>query len=314
MPFPGPGTAVPPLPTYGVSFNGLALGPGTPYMIQKFEGLDRPNVRSSDPDWPRFAGQSIGLDLLAGRDINLTLEISADNGITLPEATQSLRNALAPRGTTEDPLYVCIAGNTYVGYFRIRKHNVPIDVSYALGGLAKNVVVNMHATDPNFYATPTQSPICSLAAPSGGFQFPFTFPLSFGGGTTGNTVEITNSGDVECYPVLVIAGPVTYPAVTNLTIAETLTFNLVLAVGDLLIVQLGTPHSATYYASGSYPNNGVSRLYTLSTSSTWWYLPSGVGPNAVNNGTSTIKFTSQDTSFVAGTCTIWNTSAYSSLT
>ncbi len=318
MPFPAPSVTPPSLTSYQVQFNGYTFGGDTNVNLQKIEGLDRPAVRQQDPDWPRTRGQSRGLDLLSGRDITFTCEIAPVGSLTLADATQNLRNCLAPRGTTEDPLFVAFNGLVYVTSVRIRKHNVPVDISYALGNLAKNVSLQFHATDPFFYSTPTSAPSCGLGTPTGGFGFPFPsssgFPLSFGGGTGGNSVTCTNTGDVECYPILYITGPVTYPSITNLTTGETVAFALTMATDDILVVNMDTPHSATYYVAGTYPNNGASRLYTLSTQSTWWSLPPAQGPNAVNGGVSTIQFESQDTTQVAGTLQVQYCSAFSSLT
>ncbi len=314
MPFPAPGTSVPSLNEYGLSFNDLVIGPGSAYEIQMLEGFDRPDVRTGDQNWPRTRGQSRGLDLLAGRDMHLTMEIAASGGQTMAQLPQALRNALAPRGTTEDPLYVNIAGTTYVTYARVRKHNVPIDISYALGNLAKNVVVQLHATDPNFYDTPTKNPVMNLSPPSGGVGFPLGFPLSFGGSAGGNVITVTNNGDDTAYPIFYVQGPLTGPSITNVTTGQSLGFDLALNDGDLLIINTDTPNSATYYQSGSYPNNGVSRLYTITTASAWYGLSPGVGPNAVNSGVTTLSFNSQDTTLVTGTCNVWFADAYSSVT
>lgn len=310
MPYPSSTVTPPSLEQYQWWWNSLTLGHTTPYGNHKFEGLDRPKVRSQDQDWPRTRGQSRGLDLLAGRDYNVTMDISSYNGTTLQQATADLRNACSPRGTVEDPLYINIGGTSYVFYARVRKDSIPIDITYVLGNLAKNIVVNFHATDPYIYSTPTQSVSLGLSTPVGGFTFPFSFPLSFGGGG-GNTASVTNNGNVECYPILTVTGPCIYPTITNETSGQELSFDIQLNDGDQLVIDTDVPHSALYYASGS--TTPVSRMYTISTNSQWWYLPPGVGPNAVNGGVSTISFTSQDTSPVAGTLSIEYVSAFSSI-
>ncbi len=316
MAFPSPSVSVPTLANFNVSFNGFTMGPGSGSEnngvgFLKIEGVDRPTVRSGDVDQPRTSGQFIGLDLLAGRDIILTAQLGRD-AVSLAHAAQQLRNALSPRGTTEDPLFLNINGTTYACTVRARKDTIPIDIPYALGSLAQSVSILFHATDPHFYSTPTLAPTIGLPAPSGGFIFPITFPLSFGGGSGNNSVNVTNYGNVECWPILTITGPCLYPAISNLTTGQVLSFNLSMATGDTLVINTGNPHTATYTSAGS--TIGSSRLYTLGSSSSWWNIPPGVGPNAVNGGVSTISFNSQDVVQAAGTCQIAYASAYSSLT
>lgn len=231
---------------------------------------------------------------------------------TLAENTASLRNALSPRGTIEDPLFINVNGTTYVTLARVRKDNIPVDISYDLGGLAQNVAVQLHATDPYFYSTPTLAPLASLATPSGGYSYPLAYPLSYGGGSAGNVIPAYNQGNVECYPIFVFTGPCTYPYVSNLTTGDALYFDITLNSGDKLVVNTDIPHSAFYYQNGS--TTPVSRLNVLGTSSSWWSLPPATGPNAVNGGVSTVQFNSQDTTAVAGTLEMQYASAYSSIT
>lgn len=318
MAFPSPSTTVPTLGQYQAWFNGLTFGSGTGIEIQKIEGLDYPKVRTQDQAWPRTRGQSAGLDLLTGRDITFTMDIApnpASGGspaTTLQQNTAALRNALSPRGDIQDPLFINQHGVVYATLARVRKDNIPVDVSYALGNLAQKIAVQLHATDPFFYSTPTLAPSCDLSAPSGGFHYPWAYPFSYGGGGGGNFISATNNGNVECYPIFVITGPCTYPYVTNLTTGDVLYFDITLNAGDQLVVNSDTPHSVFYYESGT--TTPVSRMSVVGTSSTWWSLPPATGPNAMNNGISTVQFSSQDVAQVAGTLEMQYASAYSSIT
>ena len=311
MAFPASTVTVPTLTSLQASFNGLTFGATTNFELEKVEGLDSVSVRTQDPDKPRSRGQFAGLDLPSGRDITFSGNIAAVTGTSFATGLANLSNVLVPRGAVEDPLFIHIGGTTYVCMARMRRQNVPVDVSYVLGNLAQNVAIQFHATDPYIYSTPTQAATVTLPNPTGGFKFNLKFNLTFGGGSSGNSVTVTNNGNVECYPVLTITGPCNYPIVTNVTTGQSLQFNVAMATGDKLVVQTDSPHSATYFVAGS--PYGASRLYTLSASSSWFNLAPANGPNALNSGNSTIQFSSSDTAQAAGSLQIQYASAYSSI-
>jgi hypothetical protein len=122
-------------------------------------------------------------------------------------------------------------------------------------------------------------------------------------------VTVTNAGNTETRPVLVINGPVTNPSVSNASITggPTLQFSnpnqtgYTVAAGDQLVIDTDT-HSILYYvggvSSGSAP---ASRGSWLVPGSTWWDLPPGAN---------LIQFLSQDSAAVAGTVQIQWASAY----
>jgi hypothetical protein len=310
MSLPSPLLTVPSLTVDQAQFNGLLMGPGTPFGVKKWEALDKPNVRSGNTSRPQSRGSYVGTNLLDVRTITLTLDIGpfASNygGYgTLAAALAALRKATSTEGTTEYPLWLTLPGTGQVCCLaRCTKKSVPWDIVADLGGLAENASVQLEATDPYFYSSPTLAPTIGLPTPGGGMAFPISFPVSFGGGTTANQATLTNSGDVPCYPVLVITGPCLNPSISNQSIAgnPTLSFNLQMSAGDRLVLDCDL-QSATYYAAGS--TVGATRLNALVPGSAWFSIPPGP---------SIITFNSQDTTAAAGTLQVWYASAQDSLT
>lgn len=285
----------------------MILGPGNSVEFLKLEGLDMPPSKNGDQERPRIRGQYIGLDTLDASDIVMTMEVGPPFTTgTLQGDLALLRKATQTQGATEYPLYFQPAngGTLLCTMARCRKRNVPIDIAYAAGNLAQNVVLQFHATDPYWYAAPTLDPSVGLPTPGAGFGFPFTFNLSFGGSSSPNTLTATNNGDVPCYPTLVVTGPCLNPSMQNSSIsgAPMLTFDIQLNTGDQLYIDTDL-QSCTYYPIGS--TQGSSRLNTLVAGSTWWTIPPG---------SNVISFNSQDVSQVAGTLAVWYSSAYSSAT
>lgn len=301
MAFPAPSVSVPSLASqWQFSFQGLTIGGVNPaYNLTNIAGLELPDVRTGDAARPRDPGMFIGLDVLPGREITLTGDMSPD-GTSLQHAWNAFATATVPTGVTENPLFVNLPGyGTLVTMARPRKRNMPVDIQFALGLLAKFTVM-FASSDPRWYTTPTLNPTVGLPSPTAGFTFPFSFPLAFGSGTVAGVINATNSGNIEMRPVLVITGPCTYPSITNASWpgAPTLQFGVSMATGDQLVIDTDLK-TATYYTAGS--TAGSTRLSTIQPGSAWWTLLPG---------SNTIQFLSKDSTSVAGTLTVEYASAY----
>lgn len=298
-PFPSPAVSVPALTNYQFWFNGLTMGPGTNLEILKLEGLDLPNMRTGDAGRPRDRGRFVGADFLDGRDITITAQLAATPTTSFATGWGQVAAATAPTpgGTIESPLYLNLPGfGTLVTQARVRKRNMPIDITFALGNLA-NVTLMFSSSDPCWYSTPTLNPSVSPPGTSAGFAFPLSFPLSFGGGGVAGSLSVTNNGDIDVRPLLVITGPCTNPSVTLASTGANLTFGLTMNTGDQLVIDTDM-HTATFFTSGS--TIGSTRLYTLVQGSQWFSLPPGA---------STLQFLTGDPT-ASGTLTVEYASAY----
>ncbi len=308
MAFPDPTVLPPSLANWQFSYQGLTFGHASPIKVSQVSGLgDLATVRTADVSRPRDHGELIGLDLYGGRDITIDLEAETGTG-TIQSTLLVLAEATQVGLTTEQPLWFQIPNYPLLCVMcRPRKRSTPWDVGYQIGNLGV-VSTQFHATDPRIYAV-TQTASVGLPVPTAGLTFPVTFPLTFGS-VAPSGVTVTNSGNTESRPVLVITGPVTNPSVINASIAGSPTLKFTnpnqvgytVAAGDQLVIDLDTPHSILYYvggvASGSAP---ASRGSWLAHGSTWWNLPQGAN---------LIQFLSQDSVSVAGTVTVQYASAY----
>ena len=266
-----------------------------------------PTLGSGDIAAPRVNGEYIGLDLLRGRDLSLVLDIGPPFGSfgTLAGAQAALRSALSPTGSTENPLFFQLSPSSpmLVSMVRPRKRDGSVDMAYALGNLAQKIPLQFHATDPILYGAGTQSQTVGVPAPLGGFSFPLTFPLPFGGGSNQGIITATNSGDVAVYPIVTFTGPCTYPSIANnsATNSPYVRYATTMNAGDTLVVNFDPKYpSALYYTAGS--NLGVAYQYAMTQGSSWW---------AIAPGTNSLGFTTLDLTTVAGTCNVQWASAYS---
>jgi hypothetical protein len=274
---------VPSLSNYQWSFNGYTFGANTNLELRKIEGIDLPNVRTGDAGRPRDHGRFLGLDVMDGRDITLTGDLHNKTG-TWAEAVSALAAATVPGGSVELPLFLCLPEyGTLATTTKVRKRNMPRDITYVLGNLA-TVTLLLGCSDPRFYATPTQITTASAASATAGFKFPLTFPLSFGGGSLAGVLSLNNTGDIDTRPILTVNGPCAAPSITNASVAgaPNLTFNVTLNSGERLVIDLDL-HTATQFSSTS--TAGATRLGTLQPGSTWFTCPPAVSTIQFLSGT-----------------------------
>jgi hypothetical protein len=320
MPFPSPSAFTPSLSLYqmsyrGVEFGGIAKGTNQA-LIKLTKGREPPPVVSGDVQRALDQGEFAGLDLLPGKDVELEQVIMSSTEGGLDLQLQQLASVLS-LGQVEVPLYLKLPSGTYACMAKPRKHapvTAGVDVTTIVGRPHAGLWATLlHCTDPRWYAVPTKTMTVGLPTPAGGLEFPVTFNASFGGGGTGSLLELSNLGNFEMRPVLIIKGPCTNPVVTNLSLPGEpyVGFNITLAEGDVLEVKMDF-ESVLYTPSGS--PGGSSRRSTLMPGSTWWNLPtvSEVEEHAAE-GANKIRFTSSDGIAVAGTLTINYASAYSGI-
>lgn len=309
MSVPSPYLTVPTLVNDSVSFNGVTLGNGTCYGLTGIEGLGKPAVRSGNTVRPRFPGAYVGANYLNTRKPTLTLDVGPTGSgygayPTLGKALQALAAAISTEGTSEYPMWVQMPGLPLVCIQArvIQGGDFKYDIT-ADRGLVRNLPIGFEATDPYLYAAPTTNATISLPAPAGGVSFPLSFPLSFGGGATGNQITAVNNGNVNCWPTLVFTGPCLNPSLANQSIAgtPTLTLNMQLNTGDQIVADCATG-TLVLYPAGSTIGSPQPQI-----------LQAGATFPAIAPGSNILAFNSQDTTPAAGTVSVWYASTWDAL-
>jgi hypothetical protein len=75
---------------------------------------------------------------------------------------------------------------------------------------------------------PAYVPLSIPSTSGGSTAFPLTFPVVFGASTSLGSSGVTNDGDIETWPTIVINGPVNRPKVTNRTTGESIELEIAL--------------------------------------------------------------------------------------
>lgn len=247
------------------SFNGLNFGSGQSVKIVEATGFDDlPAIRSGDIARSADHGSFLGSAWLGSRVVTFTLRIRGQATQTALDAViDSLRQATIVQNAQNLPLV--LNGNRQINC-RPTRRSIP-DRIEDWGAWTTEPVVEFTATDPRIYDSSLQAPSTGLATVSGGMTFPATFPLAFGAAASGGYIFVTNNGTFETRPVAIIQGPVTNPAIQNVTSGQTLSFNITLASTDTLTVDF---NARTVMLNGS-----ANRYNAIASGSSWFTLAPG---------------------------------------
>lgn len=125
--------------------------------------------------------------------------------------------------------------------------------------------VGLIAPDPRKYGTQTYALSASANGQLLGLAAPLTPPVLLPAQPPPGSITLTNHGNFETRPTVMITGPISAPALYNQTTGQTVSFStLALAASDQLAVDL---LNRTAYLNGSFRPADVS--------SSWWVLDPG---------------------------------------
>jgi hypothetical protein len=130
------------------------------------------------------------------------------------------------------------------------------------------VIVEFYAPNP-FWYDPTQIEQVMVGF-SGGLQFDWSFPISFG--QVGSQVTLENAGDVDSPIMVYFYGEVVNPTITNETTGESIIIERTVNDGDILIVSTAFGEKAVQVLSGG---EYVNAFEYVNPDSEFWSLKPG---------------------------------------
>lgn len=269
------------------AFRGLTFGLGCDVMVNRAEGFEGFEVRSSDSDQPRGDGGIRGLDYVAPRTIAfelVTAELEDLDGSTYEALWAAVRSAFRPCRETDYPLTFKRPGAPErVVWCR------PVSLVRSEDYLKFNRVgfppVVLRAVDPRIYSAEVHTGNVTVYATSqGGFDLPVELGsgIDFTGGSQAEFVA-ENAGTADAYPLIRFYGPVS-GTVTGVKLTNTTT-------GDILHVTANVVTGQILTADMEAAATGANRLViALDGSSRYgdWALPRS--PFSLAPGSNTIRF------------------------
>jgi len=125
-----------------------------------------------------------------------------------------------------------------------------------------------------------------------GLSVPMSIPLSLAAGAATGSVWVTNTGDVDSWPTIIIDGPSDSPTITNVTTGKVLTITQALDASDSIAVDM---ENATVYFYDSSTGITTDIRSGMSAASEFWPLVPGeneisIGVTNPAGGSVTIQF------------------------
>ncbi len=267
------------------AYRGLTFGAGTDYHVNRAEGFEGFESRTSDSDQPRNDGGLRGLDYVAPRTVSVELAMVEEDATGSGYETKwaNVRSAFVPSLILDYPLSFKRPGQPErqincrpIQLVRVEEHK-----NFNRRGFPPVV---LRAVDPRIYSVEEHTgnvPVYSGS--SGGIDWSVTnWPVDFSGGFQ---VEFPahNAGTADAYPLVRFYGPIVGTC-TGVTLTNTTT-GLVLAIATT--VTTGQILTADMTAAVNGTN---SLVISLGGSSRYgsWTLPRT--PFALAPGTNNLKF------------------------
>lgn len=220
-----------------IEWNGTLWGPSTPFVVQTIEGWrSLPSLDNLNVERPSRHGAWAARRLAQQRLVTIRLQPQAFSDPTLVDDLLSELDAVTGvlEDETEWPLVIKGYGDAQLVFGAIADRDIPMDALYSVG--APSVSLLIVCSDPRRYSL-TRTGV-DLAKDA--------------------TVSLTNAGNTGTHPILRITGPVTDPAITNLTLDRVLEFDVVIASGDQMVIDTD---------AGTVVVGSESRLSTLTGAS-----------------------------------------------
>lgn len=230
-----------------VVWNGLQMGPGTPYAISDLPDLDdMPDVRAYDVDRTGAHGTWTGPDYVGARVITVGITLRGQDPDDLGRLVTALKRALQP---TPSPMQLAFPDRGLMVWAKPRRRKIPYDAT----SLQRLTVaqVQFYCADPRVYSLAqfTGGPVVAYA-PASGRSYPRTYPWQYGTGGTGGSVTCVNGGGSETFPVLRIDGPCVRPSVQLSETGAVFQLNNTLAPGEFVLINTA---NRAVLANGSTP-------------------------------------------------------------
>ena len=239
---------------------------GVDWVVTSEDGWSSsPPIRPRQEDKEAGDGSWAGPGNYGARVISLAGIAMAPNRMEMLAAKERIKACITAR--SKKTLQVEEAHRTRQALVRLTDQ---IDITdKGATGFTWTLIVT--ADDPRRYAADTTVASTLLpAATDVGRTYPRTYPWTYGAYTPGATgsVQIDQIGDYDQTPArITIRGPISAPRVGHIQTGRSLGFNLALAVGQTLEIDLG--------AKTALLDGTASRVGTLTSGSSWFLLVPG---------------------------------------
>lgn len=254
--------------SYQLGDTGTILNPNIPTPpfvdITNVQGLDSPEFRTTERDHEGVDGGFLDAEFEKMRTIVLEGQMIATVD-TAESFLDRLKADWAPRRTVI-PFNFALPGVNQRTIF-VKPLGVRYNSTTLRNQGCADVQFMCQAEDPRIYDSALQTVQLAAGLPiTTGIGFNLGFNFGFGATVSPDGTTVVNAGNRPTPAVITLYGPVSNPVIYNDTYSHTLSFDIVVASGDFLVIDTG---NRTVKLNGT-----ASRRGSL-INPDWFYLESG---------------------------------------
>lgn len=248
----------------GILLNDDAL-PSKPFVdIVRVSGLDNAPFRTTERDREGMDGGFADAEFEKSRTIVLEGTVYGPH-TELYTYMESLKNNYAPVNQPQPFYFQPPSTSRRVVFCKSYGCKYDIDQAWRIG--SSPIQLQLFAEDPTIYDDPTTQVSCSLPIEGTGRGYDKSYDYGYGGPNSGGSLTWINSGNRPGTGTIIITGPIINPVITHDTSGSELEFNITIAAGQTLTVEL-RDHTVLL-------NGTANRRSALVNTSRWFLLQPG---------------------------------------
>lgn len=280
-----------------IQLDNLTLG-GSKYVLSPpIEGMLIPDIRTSSGLYSGRDGGFVSAQNYSPRQIVINGMIVGNSCQEYESLNCQFLDTIKARNDI-DFTFTTNTGNKY--FTQVNVLDLQYDVT---NGRIGEYQLTLIAPDPYFYfigdGTTGEGWISQdlFRLVSGGYETEYILPVEWDFG--GTPTVITNSTDINVYPVITLTGTYTNPIIQNITTGALIKINATTASSDVLEIDM---------YNRTVTLNGGSILASVDAYSSWWYLQPGTNNISLTSGsggdddTVTIKYRIPFEGIFSGEC------------
>jgi hypothetical protein len=216
----------------------LLVGDGTEFFVSDLQGWDEmPPIDSGNVPRAGRHGSWAGRAYAQERTVTVEFGLHPESGTT-DDLRAYLRSipSLSESGTESTLVVKDSDGPPLLAWGQLTRRATPMSQGFRRS--VTGVAMQWVCSDPRRYslAEHTTEILAPVLTGFGGLTYPLTYPLDYGPPAETGTDYLTNAGDADTSPLIVIRGPVTRPRVVNQTTGRVLEADLTVAAGEDLVI------------------------------------------------------------------------------
>lgn len=230
---------------------------GIGWILQQVTGMDSPPTSGQVVQRSNDHGGFATPQFYAPRQITLTVTARCNT-----QVTRDLARTLMQRAVPVNSLAAFTYGEPTPKTCQVRRSGAVQETYPTLQDVV--FTVGLVAPDPRKYGA-NHNALANGRPVVNGITTPLTPPVAMPANAPPASVGVSNAGNFETRPTITLAGPISAPAVANLTTGQTVSWsNVVMAAGDVMTISMDAKQG---YLNGA--------LVPADFTSAWWVMPPG---------------------------------------